>query len=252
MLVLEVTWVYAKIHCQTNFSLTVEIMNIKERIFNLQQQIHFLEAKYYRAQGSVLLLAVSKSHSISAIEEAKQAGLTHFAENYWQEMQEKILALRHLPIIWHFIGALQSNKTEAIAQHVSWVHSIDRSKIAQLLSDFRPQNRPPLQVCLQVNLDEEKSKQGVPPSELQSLAQFVSSLPNLKLRGLMAIPKLENDSEAQYESFLRLKKLQQFLNEKLNLKLDTLSMGMSSDLAPAIQAGSTIVRVGRAIFGERK
>ncbi|MCW0218810.1 MAG: YggS family pyridoxal phosphate-dependent enzyme, partial [Prosthecobacter sp.] len=154
--------------------------------------------------------------------------------------------------IWHFTGPIQSNKAADIATHFDWVHSVDRLKIAALLSTHRPKDVPPLNVCIQVNLDHEASKSGVSAQDLPELALKVSSLPGLSLRGLMAIPAPSADEEAQYRGFLRLAHLQQQLNQDHHLALDTLSMGMSDDLIPAIRAGSTMVRIGRALFGERQ
>jgi pyridoxal phosphate enzyme (YggS family) len=205
-----------------------------------------------RKADDVLLLAVSKQQSIAAIKEAFALGLTHFGENYFQEALYKINTLSDLPIHWHFIGPLQSNKTKGIAQHFSWVHSISRLKIAQLLNEHRPINAEPLNVCLQVNLIPEATKSGIAPNEVAELALAISHLPNLKLRGLMTIPPLPEDQHKQYELFMHLNQLMHRLNHELDLTMDTLSMGMTDDLVPAIQAGATIIRLGRAIFGERQ
>lgn len=227
-------------------------MSISQNINKVRELIIQTELSTKRKPGSVLLLAVSKEQSTDSIKEAYQQGIGHFGENYFQEAQEKILALINLPICWHFIGPIQSNKTKGIAKHFSWVHSIDRNKTANLLNQFRTEPLPPLNVCLQINLVGEATKSGIAPEYANDLALEVSQLPNLKLRGLMTIPPPQNDERAQYHLFLKLNQLMQSINQTLNLKMDTLSMGMSDDLVPAIKAGSTIIRVGRAIFGERK
>ncbi|MFZ1548748.1 MAG: YggS family pyridoxal phosphate-dependent enzyme, partial [Candidatus Nitrotoga sp.] len=203
-----------------------------------------------RRKGSVELLAVSKNFSAIAVCEAYQAGQRAFGESYIQEALDKIEKLRDLPIQWHFIGPVQSNKTRAIATHFAWVHSVDRLKIAERLSAQRPATLPPLNVCIQVNVSGEDSKSGVAPGGLVELAQAVASLPQLKLRGLMAIPAPTEGLEAQRIPFLKLNELMQQINTQ-GLALDTLSMGMSHDLSAAILEGATIVRVGTAIFGER-
>ena len=204
----------------------------------------------HRRKESIALLAVSKGVSIVAMREAYQAGQRAFGESYMQEALDKIELLRDLPIQWHFIGPVQSNKTRAIAMHFAWVHSVDRLKIAERLSAQRPASLPPLNVCIQVNVSEEVSKSGVVPGGLMELAQAVVSLPQLKLRGLMAIPAPAEELEAQRIPFFKLHELMQQINTQ-GLALDTLSMGMSHDFSAAILEGATIVRVGTAIFGER-
>ncbi|MDF0734065.1 YggS family pyridoxal phosphate-dependent enzyme [Pseudomonas entomophila] len=200
-----------------------------------------------RDPASVRLLAVSKTKPASAIREIHAAGVRDVGENYLQEALAKQQALRDLPLIWHFIGPIQSNKTKAIAEHFDWVHSVDRLKIAQRLSEQRPASLPPLNICLQVNVSGEDSKSGCTPSALPVLAQAVASLPNLRLRGLMAIPEPTDERAAQEAAFARLRQLQ----EGLGLGLDTLSMGMSHDLEAAIAQGATWVRIGTALFGAR-
>ena len=203
-----------------------------------------------RAPGSVALLAVSKTWGPEAVRAAHAAGQTAFGENYIQEAVEKITALRDLPLVWHCIGPIQSNKTRLVAEHFDWVHSIDRLKIAQRLSEQRPAHLPPLQVCIQVNVDGGATKSGVSPSELPELARAVAALPRLQLRGLMTIPE-PAETEAEMRAVHRQAKV---LFEQLRaqgLPLDTLSMGMSADMAAAIAEGSTMVRVGTAIFGKR-
>ena len=226
-------------------------MSITERINHIQQHILDVERLYHRHQDDVTLLAVSKGQTPIAIEEACTAGIRNFGENYLQESMIKIKTLSALPIQWHFIGPIQSNKTKEIAHHFSWVHSISRNKIAQQLNDSRPTSLPPLNVCLQVNLDDEKTKAGVNIDALKELASYVLQLPRIKLCGLMLLPKYEENEEAAYLSFLRLGEVLHQLNQQLNLSMSTLSMGMSHDFEAAIRAGSTIVRIGTAIFGER-
>jgi pyridoxal phosphate enzyme (YggS family) len=227
-------------------------MNISDNIKSIRDLINQTESSANRTPGSVLLLAVSKQQSVEAISEAFKHGIIDFGENYFQEAEKKITQLKNLPITWHFIGPIQSNKSKNIASLFSWVHSIDRIKVATLLSESRPLNLPPLNVCLQINLTSEATKSGVSSEEAMDLAYAVSLLPNLNLRGLMTIPPPLNDVQEQYQLFLQLKQLMQLINQQLNLNMDTLSMGMSDDLIPAIQAGATIVRVGQAIFGTRQ
>lgn len=203
-----------------------------------------------RSPDEVSLLAVSKTFSAGAIRTALQSGQRCFAESYVREALDKIAVLQDLPLEWHFIGPIQSNKTRAIASHFAWVHSVDRLKIAERLSEQRPAHLPQLQVCLQVNISGEDSKSGISPDAAGTLAHDVARLPNLHLRGLMAIPAPSNTTAAQRTPFARLRELRDRLNRQ-GLKLDTLSMGMSHDFAAAIAEGATIVRIGTAIFGER-
>lgn len=200
-----------------------------------------------REPASVQLLAVSKTKPAAAIREVHAAGVRDFGENYLQEALTKQQELGDLPLIWHFIGPIQSNKTKAIAEHFDWVHSVDRLKIAQRLSEQRPAGLAPLNICLQVNVSGEDSKSGCAPADLPALAQAVTALPNLHLRGLMAIPEPTDDRAAQEAAFASLRTLQ----EGLGLGLDTLSMGMSHDLEAAIAQGATWVRIGTALFGAR-
>lgn len=227
-------------------------MALYQNLNRVQQLITHAELASGREPGSVLLLAVSKQQSIAAIREVFHLGITHFGENYFQEAQKKIQALNDLPLCWHFIGPIQSNKTKGIATSFSWVHSINRLKVAQQLNQYRPANLALLNVCLQINLVNEISKSGIPAENAAELALAISQLPNLKLRGLMTIPPPQKDSQEQYHLFNKLKQLLQSLNQELGLNMDTLSMGMSDDLVPAIKAGATIVRIGQAIFGERQ
>lgn len=203
-----------------------------------------------RPPGSVELIAVSKTFTAGHIREAHAAGQVAFGENYVQEAVEKITELRDLPIAWHFIGPIQSNKTAAIAAHFQWVHSIEREKIARRLNDARRPDQPPIEVCLQVNVSGESSKSGVAPEALEALAAAVAGCPRLKLRGLMAIPEPTTDASLQHRRFARLRELKEALAAR-GYALDALSMGMSDDLEAAIAEGATMVRVGTAIFGPR-
>lgn len=227
-------------------------MTISERVHQIQTLITTATERYEREANTVKLLAVSKGQSSDAIKQAFEAGISDFGENYLQEAQVKMRALSDLAIHWHFIGPIQSNKTRGIAQDFEWVHSVGREEIAMMLAKYRPAHLPALNICLQINLDEEESKSGVSPIQAEKLALFVGQLPSLTLRGLMTIPRPQDNSQQQYESFLRLASLLADLNKKLNLSMDTLSMGMSDDFEAAIRAGSTLVRIGRAIFGERQ
>jgi pyridoxal phosphate enzyme (YggS family) len=207
-----------------------------------------------RPRSTVQLLAVSKTFPPEAVLEAVDAGQRAFGENYLQEGVDKIAAVAKArpdtPLEWHFIGPIQSNKTRPIATHFDWVHTVERLKIAQRLSEQRPPERGPLQICLQVNISGESSKSGAQPEELLALAREVARLPNLRLRGLMAIPEPEDDPELQRVPFARLRALAQEIVAD-GIFLDTLSMGMSADLRAAVLEGSSIVRVGSAIFGSR-
>ena len=203
-----------------------------------------------RDAAEITLLAVSKTVPAGVIREAYSAGQLAFGENFVQEALDKMHGLRDLPLQWHFIGPIQSNKTRAIAENFSWVHSVDRLKIAQRLSEQRPANLPPLNVCLQINVSGEATKGGVAADEAEALAHAIAVLPRLQLRGLMAIPAPAAGLAAQRAPFAQMSELQQRLNTA-GLKMDTLSMGMSHDMTAAIQEGATIVRVGTAIFGSR-
>ncbi len=204
-----------------------------------------------RPVDAVTLLAVSKTFSADAIEAAYAAGQTAFGENYIQEAVQKITQLRHLPLQWHCIGPIQSNKTRLVAEYFDWVQSIDRIKIAERLSQQRPQRLASLQVCIQVNIDGGSTKSGVHPDDLLELAQAMSQLPHLCLRGIMCIPEPAPDLIAANAVLARARGLFDALNSQ-GFSLDTLSMGMSADLEVAVAAGSTMVRVGSAIFGQRK
>lgn len=226
-------------------------MNISLRIKQLYDLIHQTEALSHRSKDSVKLLAVSKHHPIDAIVEAFHAGIRDFGENYLQEALLKINALSHLSMHWHYIGAIQSKKAKVIAQHFDWVHTVSSHKIADYLNDARSIDLPVLNVCIQLNLDLEDNKAGILPKDTLELATHIQTLPRLALRGLMVIPKIELDTNKQYESFLRVTHLFDALNKQLDYPMDTLSMGMSEDFTAAIRAGSTIIRIGTAIFGAR-
>lgn len=220
---------------------------IAENIAKVGERIREAAQASGRDLDGVGLLAVSKTKPAAAVREAFAAGVRDFGENYLQEALDKQAELSELPLIWHFIGPIQSNKTKPIAEHFAWVHSVDRLKIAQRLSEQRPAGLPPLNICLQVNVSAEASKSGCAPAELAALALAVSQLPNLRLRGLMAIPEPTDDEAAQRAAFARLRELR----DGLPLPLDTLSMGMSHDLDAAIAEGATWVRIGTALFGAR-
>jgi pyridoxal phosphate enzyme (YggS family) len=203
-----------------------------------------------RDPSAVALLAVSKTFGPEAVREAHAAGQRAFGENYIQEAVDKMARLADLSLLWHCIGPVQSNKTRLVAEHFDWVQTVDRLKIAQRLHEQRPSHLAPLQVCLQVNVDGGTTKSGITPAELPALARAVADLPRLQLRGLMCIPEPQPDFEAMKSVFLRARALYEDLRGA-GLPLDTLSMGMSADLEAAIHAGSTLVRVGTAIFGGR-
>ena len=220
---------------------------IAENIAKVGARIREAAQASGRDYSEVGLLAVSKTKPAAAIREAAECGLRDFGENYLQEALQKQLELADLPLTWHFIGPIQSNKTRALAEHFAWVHSVDRLKIAERLSEQRPEHLPPLNICLQVNISDEDSKSGCAIEQVPELAQAIARLPNLRLRGLMAIPAPSNDAQQQQLAFARLRELQ----VSLQLGLDTLSMGMSDDLEAAIAQGSTWVRIGSALFGAR-
>lgn len=225
-------------------------MTIAQRLATVHEQIKAAELKFGRKPGSVQLLAVSKTRPIEDLQQAQQAGQTAFGENYLQDALPKIAALTDPKPEWHFIGPIQSNKTRDIAEHFDWVHSLDRLKIAQRLNEQRPDELPALSVCLQVNIDNEASKSGALPSEVLELAAKIHLLPKLRLRGLMAIPAATPDFAQQRQAFHQLRVLYEQLQQQ-GIPVDTLSMGMSNDLEAAIAEGSTMVRIGTAIFGKR-
>jgi len=228
--------------------MTQYMNNVKHQLESVRRRIVAAATACGRLPDAITLLAVSKGQPLAAINEAWLAGQTCFGENYLTE------ALRHIAALpeadWHFIGTLQSNKTRQIAEHFSWVHTVDRLKTAERLSAQRGRLSPPLQVCIQVNIDDERSKSGCAPDEVLGLAQAVGGLPNLRLRGLMAIPAATSDPLSQRRAFAAVRALFDVCNGS-GLGMDTLSMGMSGDLEAAIAEGATMVRIGTALFGER-
>lgn len=222
---------------------------IEERHRRVTADIRAAAREAGRDPAGILLLAVSKQQPVSAMRELAGLGVRDFGENYLQDALAKQAELADLPLVWHFVGQIQSNKTREIARDFDWVHSVDRVKIARRLSDQR-ETTEPLNVCLQVNIDDEASKGGLAPDELTAVAGEVADLPRLRLRGLMAIPRPENDAAKQRAAFRRVRELYESLREG-GLALDTLSMGMTADMAAAIAEGATIVRIGTALFGSR-
>ena len=221
---------------------------IIQRLKQIRSQISDAERAGNRQPGSVLLLAVSKTKPAEDMAAAYQAGQRHFGENYLQEALRKQQELGAYAITWHFIGPIQSNKTKALATHFDWVHSVDSLKIAKRLSEQRPAHLPALNICLQVNISDEFSKSGISLAELAPLCEQVAALPKLKLRGVMAIPAPQQDFEQQRQPY---KTLYQAVAKLGRTELDTYSFGMTGDLKAAIAEGSTIVRIGTALFGER-
>jgi pyridoxal phosphate enzyme (YggS family) len=233
--------------------MNVSSTQISQNLQNVRQRIHEAAKQYHRAPASIHLLAVSKKKSIELIRQAYHSGQRWFGENYLQEALNKIRALKDLKDVeFHFIGDIQSNKTKLVAENFTWVHSLNREKIAKRLNDQRPSHLGPLNVCLEVNISQEKSKSGLLDFKaLSALAQFIiAACPRLKLRGLMSIPSPTDTFEAQRRPYAHLKQMFDELHQS-GVPLDTLSMGMSYDLEAAIAEGATIVRVGQAIFGSR-
>jgi len=224
--------------------------NLPENIRQVQERIKRATAVCGRSVDSVTLLAVCKSQPADIVRAAAHAGLAEFGESYVQEALGKIEALRDLPLTWHFVGNIQTNKTRDIAENFAWVHGVDRLRIAERLSGQRPFHAPPLNICLQVNIGAEASKGGVAPAQVSALAAKVAALPRLRLRGLMCIPPADVDTAALRGLFAKLAGLFASLNAG-GAQLDTLSMGMSADLEAAILEGATLVRVGTALFGAR-
>ena len=224
--------------------------SLDQNLLSVQTRITTACSSANRSADAVRLIAVSKKHSSDSIRHIYQLGHRDFAENYLQESLDKIQALGDLAIQWHFIGTIQSNKTAAIAQHFQWVQSIDREKIAQRLNDQRPADTPALNVCIQINLDAEQTKSGLTPTQAQALAKRISCMPRLRLRGLMFIPAAQPTLEARRQSCQRAALYFQQL-QRCFPSIDTLSLGMSADLEPAIESGSTMVRIGTDIFGPR-
>jgi hypothetical protein len=223
---------------------------IRDRLQQLREAITEAERRYHREPGSVALLAVSKGQGIERLCEAIDAGQHRFGESYLQEARGKMDRLVDAPLEWHFIGPIQANKTRPIAQHFDWVHSVDRLKIARRLSAQRPAQLPPLHICLQVNIRQEPTKAGVDLQGLVELAERIATLPRLRLRGLMTIPRAQQDPALQRRGFAALRLALEGLNRR-GFDLDTLSMGMSQDMQAAIAEGATLVRIGTAVFGPR-
>ncbi len=224
--------------------------DIKKRLFSIKNAIYLAQSSPEKQGDAVTLLAVSKTWPAENIHQANQAGQRHFGENYLQEALKKISVLAGLDIEWHFIGPIQSNKTKDIAANFDWVQSLDRAKIAQRLAKQRPENMPDLNICIQVNIDNEVSKSGIVPTELFCFAQQISQLDRLILRGLMIIPTKSDQPQQQRLVFRKAYSLFSELAKQYPT-VDTLSMGMSADMIIAIEEGSTMVRVGTALFGQR-
>lgn len=227
------------------------MVSIAMSLAELLENIRRAEQEFQRTPNSVMCLAVSKTHTIKAIESLYEQGQRHFGENYVQEAVDKISHCDKKDLIWHFIGHIQSNKTALIAQHFDWVQSLDREKIAQRLSEQRSADKPPLQVCIQVNISTEAQKSGVMLDEVEPLMKLIDKLPNLQLRGLMALPLLKPDFAQQRQLFAEFYQFYQHVQRNTAIELDTLSMGMSQDYRAAIAAGSTMIRIGTALFGPR-
>ena len=223
---------------------------ISDNLEKVCEDIRALENAHQRTPGDVTLLAVSKKKPVEAIQQAIRAGQTSFGENYAEEGVEKILAIGNTAFEMHFIGHIQSNKTRLIAAHYDWVQSVERVKILERLSQHRPDHLPPLNICLQVNVDGEQSKSGCQPNQLADLAALAEQQPNITLRGIMAIPAPQTDPVAQRAVFRKLAELFRSLQSR-HEQMDTLSMGMSGDMEAAIAEGATMVRIGTAIFGSR-
>ncbi len=224
---------------------------IEQQLTAIKRQLESLETRYGRSENSVRLIAVSKTRSAEEIRAAANCGQFDFGENYVQEAVEKMAQLEDLPLSWHFIGPIQKNKTRTIAQHFDWVHSVDREVIASRLNDQRPEHLTPINVCVQVNIDQEDSKSGAHPDKVIAIARHIDALPRLALQGLMAIPAPQQDFQQQRATFSKIHALLDQLNDA-GLGTKTLSMGMSGDFEAAIAEGATMVRIGTAIFGPRK
>ncbi len=238
-------------------SLVNSMFSIADKLENVRQRIQKATLASGRPESAVTLLAVSKTKSAEMIHEAIMLGMFRFGENYLSEAIEKQEALRELcspeqwhQLEWHFIGPIQSNKTRLIAEHFDWVQGVDRVKIARRLNEQRPDNSPPLNVCIQINIDAEATKAGIPLADLSDLAEQIAAFPRLCLRGLMTIPAAAQSSEDRRQRFQEMRESFEVLQARYE-SVDTLSMGMSADLEDAIACGSTMVRVGTALFGQR-
>lgn len=226
------------------------MIKVTENLWKIQDLLRAAAVDAGRAPESVKLLAVSKRKPVESILEAAAAGQRDFGENFAQEGVDKIDATGREDLIWHFIGHLQSNKTRLVAERYDWVHTIDRIKIARRLSEQRPHHAGDLNVCIQVNVDDEKGKSGIHPDDVDGMASEITVLPKLKLRGLMCIPAVRSGMDEQRKPFAVLRKLLESLQQQ-GFEVDTLSMGMSADYPAAIREGATIVRIGTLLFGER-
>tara|TARA_B100001996_G_scaffold375199_1_gene354827 strand:- start:1219 stop:1905 length:687 start_codon:yes stop_codon:yes gene_type:complete len=225
--------------------------DIKKNLIKTKENILNEELKSNRIKNSITLVAVSKTQSAENIKVAYEAGQKDFGENYLQESISKISELRDLEIIWHFIGKIQSNKSKLIAENYDWIHSIDKISTLEKISSYRKDSKEDLNICIQVNIDEEETKSGISFDEVESFIKKAIRLKGINIRGLMAIPMHKDEYELQYETFVKINELFNSLVNK-GYKLDTLSIGMSADYSAAIAAGSTMVRIGTAIFGERR
>ena len=227
------------------------MIDIKNNIIKIKKNILDLELILNREKNSVILMAVSKMQDSEKIREAYSSGQKNFGENYLQESLGKISELSDLDIIWHYIGKIQSNKSKLIAENYDWIHSVDKISTLKKISDHRKDSQDKINVCIQVNLDNEETKSGIAIEKVESFINEAANFDGINLRGLMAIPMYEKEYELQYATFMKIKILFDSLVNK-GYKLDTLSIGMSSDYSAAVAAGSTIVRIGTSIFGERK
>lgn len=225
-------------------------MKITDNLAQIRNQISDAEKQFKREAASVCLLAVSKTRPIDAIMQAINAGQRHFGENYCQEAVEKIQTISHPELIWHFIGPIQSNKTRDIANHFSWVHTVDRIKIARRLNDSRPEHLPPLNICIQINVSGEDSKSGIELDDIDDFLEELKPFKRLKTRGLMSLPAPSNNFAEQRQSFSALNHKFQSLKQTLP-EFDTLSIGTTQDMIAAIAEGATIIRIGTALFGPR-
>ena len=227
------------------------MIDIKNNIIKIKKNILDLELILNREKNSVILMAVSKMQDSEKIREAYSSGQKNFGENYLQESLGKISELSDLDIIWHYIGKIQSNKSKLIAENYDWIHSVDKISTLKKISDYRKDFKDKINICIQVNLDNEETKSGINIEKVESFINEAANFDGINLRGLMAIPMYEKEYELQYTTFMKIKILFDSLVNK-GYKLDTLSIGMSSDYSAAVAAGSTIVRIGTSIFGERK
>ena len=224
---------------------------IKKNILEVKKNISKTLLDFNRAEDSVTLMAVSKKQSTESIREAYQAGQKDFGENYLQESISKIQELRDLEIVWHYIGSIQSNKSKLVAENYDWVHSVDKISTIKKINNYRDSSKEKINICIQVNIDAEDTKSGIHINEVEDFIKECSSMSQINIRGLMAIPKFQKDNDLKNEAFRKIKHLFDDLVKKEH-KLDTLSIGMSADYEEAIGSGSTIVRIGTAIFGERE